>query len=81
MKEGKLKGKSVCFSHPLELRHGISKKLLKAAFAAAAYHTYRAEECDVYVCFENEGGARLKSAQAASAHIFTPEQFAAYLEN
>lgn len=78
-KEGKLKGKRVCFSHPLEIQLPLSKRLLTAAFAQAAFLTYRAEECDLYVCFENESGARLKSAQAARARVLTPEQFEEYL--
>ncbi len=74
-KDGKLKGKTVCFSHALELQTPLAKKLLTAAFAEAAFLTYRAEECDVYVCFENEGGARLKSAIEKKARVLTPEQF------
>ena len=79
-KEGKLKGKSVCFSHPLELESTLAKRLLSGAFAQAAYLTYRAEECDVYVCFENELGARRKSAESAKARIMTPEEFEEYLQ-
>jgi DNA polymerase III epsilon subunit-like protein len=79
-KDGKLKGKNICFSHPLEMRLPLSKKLLLAAFAQAAFITYRAEECDVYVCFADENGARLKSAQSSKARIFTPEEFEEYLK-
>ena len=80
-KDGKLKNKSVCFSHPLEMELPLSKRLLSAAFEQAAFITYRAEECDVYVCFEHENGARLKSAQSGKAKIFTPEEFEKYLKN
>ena len=79
-KEGKLKSKRVCFSHALELQTPLAKKLLKAAFSQGAFLTYRAEECDVYVCFENEGGQRLKSLQERKARIFSPEEFETYLE-
>ncbi len=79
-KDGKLRGKNVCFSHPLEMELSLSKRLLSAAFAQGAFLTYRAEECDIYVCFENEAGPRLKSAQNAGARIFTPEDFEAYLQ-
>ena len=79
-KDGKLRGKNVCFSHPLEMELSLSKRLLSAAFAQGAFLTYRAEECDMYVCFENEAGPRLKSAQNAGARIFTPEDFEAYLQ-
>lgn len=78
-KEGKLKGKRVCFSHPLETELPLSKRLLTAAFAQGAFLTYRAEECDLYVCFESESGARLKSAENAKARVFSPEQFEEYL--
>ena len=78
-KEGKLKGKNVCFSHPLELELELSKKLLAAAFAEGGFFTARAEECDYYVCFENEGGARLKSAQERNSKILTADAFAEYL--
>lgn len=80
-KDGKLKGKTVCFSHALELQTALAKRLLTAAFAQAAHITFRAEECDMYVCFESEVGARLQSAQARNARIFTPDQFGALLES
>ena len=78
-KEGKLKGQTVCFSHPLELELELSKKLLTAVFAEAGYFTSKAEECDIYVCFEGENGARLKSAQARNSKIVLAEAFAEYL--
>lgn len=78
-KDGLLKNKSVCFSHPLELELPLSKRLLTAAFAQAAYLTYRAEECDFYVCFEGESGPRLKSVQATGAKILTTSEFESYL--
>lgn len=78
-KEGKLKGKTVCFSHPLELELTLAKTLISKVFACGGYHTYRAEECTLYVCFENETGARLKSAQDAGAKIMTPDALQAYL--
>ena len=78
-KEGKLKGKTVCFSHPLELELELSKKLLTALFAEAGYFTSKAEECDIYVCFEGENGARLKSAQAHNSKIILAKDFAEYL--
>ena len=78
-KEGVLKSKSVCFSHPLELELPLSKKLLQATFAQAGFFTSHAENCDFYICFEGESGARLKSAQNAKARIFTPDEFCNYL--
>ena len=78
-KEGKLQGKTICFSHTLELDVPLAKKLLKAAFDQAAQLTYRAEECDAYIYTENENGARLKSAQDRKARMFSVEEFADYL--
>ncbi len=78
-KDGMLKGKQVCFSHPLELELSLSKPLLSAAFAAGAFFTSHAEECDVYVCFEGEGGARLKTAKEGNKRILTVAEFAALL--
>ncbi len=78
-KEGALKGKSICFSHPLELELSLSKPLLSAAFAAGGFFTSKAEECDWYICFEGESGARLKSVQNAGGRVLTPQEFAAYL--
>ena len=80
-KEGVLKGKSVCFSHPLELELALSKPLVKSVFAQGGAITYRAEECDAYVCFENEGGPRLKSVQSKVTRIFTPQQFEEFLRS
>ncbi len=75
-KEGLLKNRSVCFSHPLELELPLSKKLLSAAIAQGAFFTSRAEECDIYVCFEGEGGPRLKSVKGK---VLTAAEFSAYL--
>lgn len=77
-KDGKLRNKKVCFSHPLELETELAERLLKKAFAAGAFITYRAEECDVYVCFSEENGLRRKSAEG-KARILTPEEFERYI--
>ena len=78
-KDGVLKDKNVCFSHGLETELSLSKRLLSEAYAQGATFTSRAENCDVYVCFDNESGPRLKSVQKQNAKIFTPEQFSQYL--
>ncbi len=78
-KEGPLKGKLICFSHPLELELELSKRLLLAVFAAGGFFTSHAEDCNVYICFEGEGGMRLKSAQAKGAKILTPAELESYL--
>ncbi|MBQ9713936.1 MAG: hypothetical protein IJV83_01290 [Clostridia bacterium] len=78
-KDGKLKNKTVCFSHPLETDLPLAKRLLSAAFAEAAWFTYHAEECDVYVCYEDENGPRLQSAKQR-ARVFHPSEFEEYLQ-
>ena len=78
-KDGLLKNKSVCFSHPLEIELPLSKKLLTAAFAEGAFFTSKAEECDIYVCFEGEGGQRLKTVQNRKAKVLTVDEFSKYL--
>ncbi len=78
-KDGLLKNKLVCFSHPLELELPLSKRLLSAAYGQAAIFTSHAERCDVYVCFEDEGGARLQSVKKGKARVLTAAEFAAYL--
>ncbi len=76
-KEGVLKGKVVCFSHPLEMELPRSKKLLSAVYAEGGYFTSKAEECDFYVCFEGENGMRVKSVQRG--RILTADEMEKYL--
>ncbi len=78
-KEGLLKGKLVCFSHPLELELELSKPLLSATYAAAGNFTSHAEDCHVYVRFEGEGGPRLNSVREGGGKILTPQEYAAFL--
>ena len=78
-KEGKLKNKTVCFSHAVELDLPLAKQLLSAAFAQAARVTFRAEECDLYVCYANESGQRVQSVKDRGAKIFTIEDFTKHL--
>lgn len=78
-KDGKLKGKRICFSHPLEMETELACDLVKKAFAQGAFFSFRAEECDMYVCFETESGPRLKSAQTAKARVMTAAEFSAYV--
>lgn len=70
-KEGILKNKTVCFSHPLEETLSASKPLAAALFAEGGFYGFRAEECDYYVYFEGESGPRIKSggrARREAAH-------------
>ncbi len=78
-KEGRLKNKTVCFSHPLEIELERSKPLLLATFAAGGRFTSHAEDCDVYVFFEGEGGGRLQSAQKAGTRTMTVDEYEEFL--
>lgn len=79
-KDGKLKNKRVCFSHALELQNPMANELLKAAFNEAALVSFRAEECDVYVCFATENDARKQSAEKQGAKVYSVEEFTALVE-
>ena len=74
-KTGKLQNITVCFSHALELQTELAEKLLLAAFAQAARITCRAEECDIFVCFETEIGPRVESVIKRGGKVITPEAF------
>ena len=78
-KDGKLKGKTVCFSHGLELQTELAQKLLHLAFDQAAFITFRAEECNLYVTLADESGPRLQSVLDRGASVYTPDEFLAYL--
>ena len=78
-KDGKLKNKTICFSHGLELQTELAQKLLKAAFNQAAFITFRAEECDIYVTLDGEGGPRLQSVLDRGATVYTSEEFSSLL--
>ncbi len=80
-KDGKLKDKTFCFSHALELQTEMAQSLVKAAFAQAARITFRAEECELYVCFETENGPRLQSVKERGARVLTPEAFGKLCED
>ena len=79
-KTGKMLGKTVCFSHSTELC-SVAKKLLSDAFSLGARVTFKAEECDIYIRYENETGLRLQSAITRGAKLFSPESFRAYLDD
>ena len=78
-KDGKLKNKTVCFSHGLELQTELAQTLLKAAFNQAAFITFRAEECDIYVTLADENGPRLQSVLDRGAIVYTSEEFSSLL--
>ena len=77
----KLKNKTVCFSHVVEVQTATAKKLLAKALALGARVTFRAEECDLYVCLDDETGQRKQSVLNRGARIFSPEDFEKYTES
>ena len=79
-KNGVLKGKRFCFSHRFEEEVDEAKALTKQAYAAGCIYVYKAEECDYYIAFDGESGARLQSAVQKKARVFTPEEFAEFLK-
>ena len=78
-KDGVLKNKRVCFSHLLELEQPLVNTLLTAALAQGALVSFRAEECDVYVCFDSENDMRKTSAERVGAKVYTANEFQALL--
>lgn len=74
-KDGVLKNKRVCFSHLLELEQPFVNTLLTAAFAQGALVSFRAEECDVYVCLATENDTRKASAERAGAKVYAVDAF------
>ncbi len=79
-KTGKLKGKTVCFSHPIEQETELAKSLARRAIFEGAFVIFRAEECNVYVCFEGETGARIKSVTDRNGKVYTVDEFTAFLD-
>jgi DNA polymerase III epsilon subunit-like protein len=79
-KDGKWKTKKVCFSHAVELQTELAQNLALSALQVGAHITFRAEECDVYVCFETETGARLQSVKERGARVLTPDAFSQLVE-
>lgn len=80
-KDGLLKGLSVCFSHSLELQTQKAEEIAQKAFSQAAFFTFRAEECNLYICDENETGLRRKTAEQNGAKILTPDELERWLSN
>ncbi len=79
-KNGALKGHRFCFSHAFEENLEEAKALIKEAFAHGCYYSYKAEECEYYIAYEGEGGARIQSAIERKARVFTPESFSKFLQ-
>ena len=79
-KDGKLKGKRVCFSHSLVLEFDRAKALALKVFEQGGFYAYHAEESDYYIYLEGESGQRIKSAEANRARLLLADELEAYLE-
>ena len=81
-KNGALRGKRFCFSHRFEEDTEEAKALILQAFAKGCSYSYRAEECDYYIAYEGESGARLQSVlNRAGTRVFTPKDFLEFLQS
>ena len=80
-KDGMFKGLSVCFSHSLELQTEKAEQIARQLFSQAAFFTFKAEECDLYVCDETETGLRRKTAEQNGAKILTPDEMERWLND
>ena len=74
-KDGKFKGKRVCFSHAITLDTPTAKDLIVKLFAQAGFYSFRAEECDIYVYQDGETGQRMKSALENKARAVSLDEF------
>lgn len=78
-KDGKLKGKRVCFSHPITFNVVRAKELVSKVFEQAGFYSFRAEECDIYVYQDGESGPRMQSASDNKARLITLDEFISIL--
>lgn len=78
-KKGKLNGVSVSFSRLLEENDEKSRVLVTGLFEKGCTFSYRAENCEFYVCFEGETGQRRSLAAAHGAKIMTEKEFASLI--
>ena len=79
-KEGKLKGKRVCFAHALTYDLDNAKLLVDGLFKEGGFYSFRAEECDVYIYAEDEKGQRRKSAEDRKARMLSVAEFMEYIK-
>ena len=80
-KNGVLRGKRFCFSHPFEEDTEQAKALVLLAYEKGCSYSHRAEECDYYIAYEKESGTRLQSVLSrAGTRVFTPEGFVEFLQ-
>ena len=78
-KDGKFKGKSVCFAHAITFETATAKELVTKLFAQGGFYSFRAEECDIYVYQDGESGPRIQSASNNKARLVSLEEFISIL--
>lgn len=75
VKTGRLRGKTFNFSRPLEDEIELSIPLVEGIYKLGGRYTQKTEECNVYVCREDDDTVRTRNArQSAKVEIITPER-------
>lgn len=75
VKTGKLKGKVFNFSRPIEDEIELSMPFVEKIYLQGGRYTQKSEECNVYVCREDDETVRTKNARKAeNLQIVTPER-------
>ncbi|MBQ5926852.1 MAG: 3'-5' exonuclease [Clostridia bacterium] len=74
-KNGDKKHLKVSFSKTLELNGELCKTLLKELFEKGGYYCFRADECNVFVCEENEQSVILERVKEHGATVVTADGF------
>lgn len=75
VKTGKLHGKVFAFSRPLEDEIDLSIPFLTRIYALGGKYSHKLEECNVFVCKEDDESVRTGNARKSEGlEIITPEQ-------
>lgn len=75
LKSGKFHGKIFNFSRPLEDEIELSIPLVEGIYVHGGMYTQKSEECNVYVCRDNDDTVRTRNARTnGKAEIITPEK-------
>lgn len=75
VKTGKLRGKIFNFSRLLEDEIELSMPFVERIFALGGRYTQKYEDCNTYVCREDDDTVRTRNAkQSGKAEIISPEQ-------
>jgi len=75
VKTGRLRGRVFNFSRPLEDEIEFSIPTVESIYALGGRYTQKSEECNVYVCRDDDETVRTKNARKAeNLQIITPER-------